>query len=72
MDALLGDIEEGRDEGTIQPVSLVLLDIHMPILSGIEAFKLIKDKYLRVNEKLSQAGSSEVVKPLICYLSQVE
>ena len=35
---------------TVQPVSLLLLDINMPIYDGIQAIRLIKESYQRVNE----------------------
>ena len=68
VDTLFRDIEEGRSDALIQPVSLILLDIHMPILSGIDAFKRISHKYQNQNEQTSLTGSI-MVKPLICYLS---
>ena len=47
-----------------QPVSLVLLDINMPILNGLETLKLIKEQYSIYNK-------DKLVRPMICYLSQM-
>ena len=33
----------------LQPVSLLLLDINMPIVNGMEALKLIKQKFVELN-----------------------
>ena len=52
MDKLLDDVEMGRSEAKIQPVALLLLDINMPLLNGMEACKLVKEKYRRLNERL--------------------
>lgn len=50
LDAI--DIQSPRN-GTkpLQPVTLLLLDINMPILNGMEAFDRIKKKYNEINEK---------------------
>ena len=37
------------EESSLQPVSLLLLDINMPKMSGIEALKIIKQKYEQIN-----------------------
>ena len=54
FDSLLSDIENTLIEEFVpfQPVILLLLDINMPILSGIEALKLIKDKYQKLNARI--------------------
>ena len=43
----------------MQPVSLLLLDINMPIMDGMEATKLIKEKYKEINERLQSSGLDE-------------
>ena len=50
FDKIFEDLEKHRSEeqskaSTVQPVSLLLLDINMPIVTGIEALKQIKEKY---------------------------
>ena len=35
----------------IQPVSLLMLDINMPIVNGLQALKQIKQKYKDLNDK---------------------
>ena len=52
IDKLLEDIEMGRSEPKTQPVALLLLDINMPLLSGMEACKLVKEKYHKLNKRL--------------------
>ena len=47
------DLLQRQDE--IQPVSLLLLDINMPILTGMEAIKLIKEKYQQSNDMLNSS-----------------
>ena len=60
----------------IQPVSLLLLDINMPDVNGMEALVQIKEKYRFLNERLKQAAAThaereeEILRPFICYLSQ--
>ena len=36
---------QGHEERPVQPVSLLLLDINMPIINGIETLKQIKGKF---------------------------
>ena len=54
----------------------------MPLLTGMEALKRIKQKYIEINQKIiNQATRSDsshssqnfvVLKPLICYYSQYD
>ena len=54
FESLLNDIESEQEEFCIQPVSLLLLDINMPIENGIEALARIKQAYLRLNERYAK------------------
>merc|ERR1711990_734666 len=62
----------------IQPISLILLDINMPILTGYDVVPLIKKRFEAINENKSdlfRKGTLKVkpailVRPMICYLSQ--
>lgn len=67
-------------EGTLQPVSLLLLDVNMPILNGLQVLLQVKDKFAQLESKLSGATTSassdhsrtsrvKIVRPLIAYLS---
>ena len=38
----------------IQPISLLLLDINMPIISGLECAQQVKQLYREINEKLAK------------------
>ena len=51
FESLLDDIEPVQGEFCIQPVSLLLLDINMPIENGIQALVRIKEAYLRLNKR---------------------
>ena len=39
-----------QETRSLLPVSLVLLDINMPIMDGMEAAKKIKDKFQKFNQ----------------------
>ena len=39
-----------ESESPKQPISLVLLDIHMPKLDGIETLKKIKERYAEFDQ----------------------
>ena len=39
-----------EEETPYQPVSLLLLDINMPIMDGLETLKLVKEKFRKLNE----------------------
>ena len=60
------ETQEKLDENQdfYQPVSLVLLDINMPIMNGLEALKQIKEQYANINK-------DKLVRPMICYLTQL-
>ena len=52
FESILSGIEL-QDGAIIQPVSLLLLDINMPVINGIQAFQSITAKYKQLNERLS-------------------
>ena len=57
---------------------MLLLDIQMPIINGIQTMKLVKEKFARFNEeiKLNQmtgkSADDVMLRPLICYLSHFD
>ena len=54
----------------IQPVSLVFLDINMPVVDGLETAKQIRQKIDIYNEKVNEIdGSTKVFRPLLIYLT---
>ena len=48
----------------LQPVSLVFMDINMPILNGLETMRTLKKKFAQYDE-------SRFIRPVLCYLSQM-
>ena len=58
FDGILDSIELSHldEENRVQPVSLLLLDINMPMLTGMEAIKRIKVKYEEANKRIEQQG----------------
>ena len=46
--------DQGIGAAPLQPVSLLLLDINMPIINGLETLKLVKDKFKRHNTRQNQ------------------
>ena len=47
----------------IQPIKLILLDINMPILDGLETLKMVKQLFEKYEDK-------QIQRPMISYLSQ--
>ena len=66
----LTQLDAGKKK-VIQPVSLVLLDINMPILNGHETLKKVKQLFEDLNNS-SDPDLPLVMRPMICYLSSVE
>ena len=64
FDFILDDIEESPEEETVQPVTLLLLDINMQPMGGMEALKLVKNKYQQLNSKLNL--TVEDIPPIGC------
>ena len=57
-----------------QPVSLIILDINMPIMDGMETAKRIKQLYDEYNEMLAKASHCKhgLVRPFLCHLTQFD
>ena len=51
--------QDDLNESRIQPIALLLLDINMPIMTGIEAISIIKKKFRQANNALASRGRSE-------------
>ena len=71
------DIDKLQNEKLpIQPVSLLLLDINMPLLDGFETLKAVKGLFDQLNERLRKEQQHEekadifVLRPTICFFSQ--
>ena len=64
----------------MQPLTLLLLDINMPIMTGFDIVPLIKKRFRDVNTKRStlyhegklRKEPTLILRPTICYLSQYE
>ena len=44
-------IQNNSSEDCLQPVALLLIDMNMPHVHGLDASKMIKDLYEKVNDK---------------------
>ena len=61
----------------IQPVILVILDINMPVMDGLQAANLLKEKFEDFNKKIIEAnkltlpysGYRPFVRPLLIHLT---
>ena len=70
FDATLESAETLDNSASKQPVCLLLIDINMPIMTGMEAIEIIKQKYERLNETRREQGKEQVARPAIFYYSQ--
>ena len=57
--------QHSEPHNPIQPISLVLLDVNMPILSGMETL-------VKLTEMFGDDDSNRILRPMICYLSQYD
>ena len=76
FEELLKGLSEKNLSSIQQPVSLVLIDINMPILSGLETVPIIKRQFAEFNDALKEgpligsARNFQIVRPPILYFSQ--
>ena len=72
FDKLLQTREQMASEKSLQPVALLLVDINVPIVSGLELTKYIKKKFDQLNNGSTLGGmnSAKILRPLIVYVSQ--
>ena len=55
FDNVLENLDLEQDRAVpLQPVSLLLLDINMPLLSGLQTLVLLKEKFKKLNDKLAK------------------
>ena len=54
----------------VQPVSLLLLDINMPIMHGLECSKAVSDLYKKVNTQRKRLKKPPLIQPLTCFMTQ--
>ena len=52
-------------------MSLLLLDINMPVLDGYETLKKVKQLFKDYNKNID-INSPMLLRPMICYLSSIE
>ena len=78
---ILTSLISDNSQTHIQPVSLLILDVNMPILGGFETLKLVKQMFDTHNEfnqnsrpsTESVAGQSKhVMRPLMCFFTQLD
>ena len=48
----IDDSELLKEGQALQPVSLVILDINMPVIDGLKATALIKEKFSKLNDSI--------------------
>ena len=49
---------------------MLLIDINMPIMTGLEAVKIIRQKYERLNKIRSEQAKEQVARPAMFYYSE--
>ena len=59
-----------EEDDDIQPVSLLLLDINMPIMHGLECSKKVKQMYIEANQERLQKNQPPLISPLTCFMTQ--
>ena len=67
------EVSQENPSSPNQPVALLLLDINMPIFSGFEVCKKVKELYEKFNSTDADGRrhhETELLRPMICYLSQ--
>ena len=62
------DSKRNTTSNHYQPISLLMLDINMPIMTGMEVCKAVKQFYSKHNATADV--DKKVLRPVICYLSQ--
>ena len=64
----------------MQPVSLLVLDINMPIITGLELCAKVKELYIEKQVEINRvaclfkdrAGEIKLIRPLIIYSSSLD
>lgn len=83
MDSILKPIEESgvlsseSFEKPLMPIALIILDINMPMIDGLEAAQLVKERFDELNQRLieknnllaSSTHSRLVVRPMLVHLT---
>ena len=62
------------------PIALIILDINMPVIDGLEAAQLVKERFDDLNQRLieknnlltSSTHSRLVVRPMLVHLTQFD
>ena len=52
----------------MQPITILLLDINMPLVDGFETSVKVKQLFTQHNEK----NKIKLLRPMICFLSQLD
>ena len=69
----LGELNDSQTKQTHQPVTVIFLDINMPVIDGLETAKLLKEKVDTFNKKVDDlSGQTKVLRPLLIHLTQYE
>ena len=71
--ASFSEADEADQPQIVQPVSILFLDINMPVLDGLETARLIKQRVEDFNAKIHVSNPLlTVVRPLIVHLTQYD
>ena len=69
FEAALNDIQTSKPSAQ-RHVALLLIDINMPIMTGMQAVKIIRQKYEELNRIQREQGKEQVARPAILYFTQ--
>ena len=61
---------QSDEKSAKQAVTLLLVDINMPIMTGMEAVRIIRQRYESFNQSRREQGKEEVARPAMFYYSQ--
>ena len=62
------NVAQKRSSVVFQPVSLLILDINMPVVNGLQAAAKIKELFENAER---DKGGNKIIRPLIVFLSQL-